>query len=101
MGACEKTFGGLNTSKGLLSLEEKTPGAASGTLRQLCMNWLKHSFNIEAEIRNTEVKKLKAIDYILNIVPVKFDFVTYNGEEGDGIAFLDQNDVLQAIIRGP
>lgn len=99
MGACEKeTFGGINPSRGLQSIVEGASTKKSVSLHKLCQNWLKKNFNITALARHARIKKREDIDRALNLVTVKFDFVTLDGEEGDSVAFLNEDEILLEFL---
>jgi hypothetical protein len=69
-------------------------------LAALCASWLKDKFGRKAVITGVEVEKQKAIDRLLNIVVVKFSFIDDDGNEGEGVAFLDAHATGQWAEQG-
>lgn len=58
-------------------------------LARMCASWLTEKFHREGTIIKLEVERQEDIDRLLSIAVVKFSFVDEDGNEGEGVAFVD------------
>jgi hypothetical protein len=81
--------GGAIALDNQFSVISKLPGEED-FLRSMCRYWLWDSFGIDAQIKGVKIDEQNEIDRALGLWPVKFEFTSFDGEEGDGVAFFEE-----------
>ena len=62
-------------------------------LHRLCARWFVKNFGYRGTITNVELLERNLTDMVCGIVRVRFEFKGPRGRTGDGVAFLDQEEV--------
>lgn len=70
----------------------------NGHLHRICARWLVRNFGYRGSITSVKILKKNWMDAICGIVRVKFKFKGPGGSIGDGVAFLNQEEVAHAGI---
>ena len=68
----------------------------NGHLYRICARWLAENFGYRGTITKVELLERNLTDMVFGIVRVRFEFRGPRGKIGDGMAFLDQEEVACA-----
>ena len=66
-------------------------------LKEICSSWLHENFHMNGKINNIEILEQEEIDRGLGLIGIRFWFSNGEGFEGESVAFVDAEEVMEIL----
>jgi hypothetical protein len=66
-------------------------------LRHMCEEWLYKNFHLKTNITYVKFLGRNRFDFALGTIPLKFEFETTSGRNGDGVVFFDIEEIRRSL----